>query len=214
MIWAMAAKIRVACVGDSITYGYGVPQRRTHGWPGVLQRLLGNGYRVENFGYSGATMLKNGNLPYWKTPDFEAATKFDPNIVIIMLGTNDTKPVNWTQYGSQFTADAEAMMRHFSHLTAHAKVYICTPPPIIHSNYGISEAMLAGGPIPDVRKAGRAMHISVIPIHADLSRFFETHGSQAYYQADGVHPNAAGQKRIAQIIFQSLRSVPPEPRKP
>ncbi|MGC9258693.1 MAG: GDSL-type esterase/lipase family protein [Phycisphaerae bacterium] len=203
---ATAAKIRVACVGDSITYGYGVPQRRVHGWPGVLQRLLGNGYQVANFGYSGATMLKNGNLPYWKTPDFEAATKFNPNIVIIMLGTNDTKPENWAQFGSQFTANAEAMIRHFSHLKARAKVYICTPPPIIHSNYGISEAMLARGPIPNIHKAGLATSIPVIRIHADLSRFFENHGATGYYQADGVHPNAAGQHRIAQIIFQFLQA--------
>ena len=68
---AVAGKIRVACVGDSITYGAGVPQRHTQGWPGELQQLLGTGYQVANFGHSGATMLKNGGLPYWKTPEFD-----------------------------------------------------------------------------------------------------------------------------------------------
>ncbi|MHB8211250.1 MAG: GDSL-type esterase/lipase family protein [Acidithiobacillus sp.] len=205
---AVAGKIRVACVGDSITYGAGVPQRHTQGWPGELQQLLGTGYQVANFGHSGATMLKNGALPYWKTPEYQAATSFNPNIVIIMLGTNDANTQNWSKFGSQFTANAEEMIRHFAQLKAHPKIYICTPPPIIHSNYGISEAMLIRGPIPDIYAAGHAMNVPVIPVYAELRRFFKTHGADVYYQADGVHPNAAGQKQIAQLIFQFLQRVP------
>lgn len=207
--FAASTKLRVACVGDSITYGYGVPQRRVHAWPEVLQRLLGSRYQVVNFGHSFATMLKKGNHPYWKTSTYEAATKFDPNIVIIMLGTNDTKLKNWTPYGSRFTANTEAMIRHFARLKAHPKIYICTPPPIIHSNYGITEAVLVQGPIPDIHKAARATHSSVIRLHADLMRWFTTHWSADDYQTDGVHPNATGQKLIAQFIFRSLH-VPAE----
>ncbi|MHB8236293.1 MAG: GDSL-type esterase/lipase family protein [Acidithiobacillus ferrivorans] len=205
---AVAGKIRVACVGDSITYGDGVPQRHTQGWPGKLQQLLGTGYQVANFGHSGTTMLKNGGLPYWKTAEYKAATSFDPNIVIIMLGTNDANSKSWSRLGSRFTADAEEMIRHFAQLKAHPKIYICTPPPIIHSNYGISEAMLIRGPISDIYTAGHAMNVPVIPVYAELRRFFKTHGADVYYQADGIHPNAAGQKQIAQLIFQFLQRVP------
>ena len=74
--------------------------RLARAWPGVLQKLVGKKYKSTDFGHSGATLLKKGNLPYWTTPQFKAATKFDPNIVIIMLGTNDTKPKNWKKYGS------------------------------------------------------------------------------------------------------------------
>ena len=96
-----AAPVRIACVGDSITWGYTITHDRlARAWPGVLQKLVGKKYKSEDFGHNGATLLKKGNLPYWTTPEFKGATKFDPNIVIIMLGTNDTKPQNWKKYGS------------------------------------------------------------------------------------------------------------------
>src|SRR4051812_7771397 len=87
-------KIKVACVGDSITFGAGIKDRDKNSYPAQLQGLLGSGYEVKNFGVSGATLLKEGDKPYWKEKAFEAAKKFEPNIVIIKLGTNDSKPQN------------------------------------------------------------------------------------------------------------------------
>ena len=87
---AMAAeKIRIACVGDSITFGAGVKNRTKNSYPVVLGKSLGDGYDVRNFGVSGATLLKKGDKPYWKLGDFKKATEFKPNIVIIKLGTNN-----------------------------------------------------------------------------------------------------------------------------
>src|SRR3954469_23880998 len=87
-----AEPIKIACVGDSITFGYGLQE--VEKYPAVLGKLLGDRYQIGNFGVNGATLLKKGDNPYWKVPAFQAATDFKPNIVVIKLGTNDTKAQN------------------------------------------------------------------------------------------------------------------------
>src|SRR3712207_5545352 len=82
---------RVACVGDSITYGAGVSGREKNSYPAVLGQWLGTKWDVRNFGVSGATLLKKGNRPYWKQQKFADALQFKPDVVIIKLGTNDSK---------------------------------------------------------------------------------------------------------------------------
>ena len=104
-----AEVVRVACVGDSITYGAGVANRGKNNYPKVLGGLLGAGYESRNFGVSGATLLKKGDLPYWRTGAFKAATEFKPHIVIIKLGTNDSKPQNW-KHRAQYAVDLAALV--------------------------------------------------------------------------------------------------------
>src|SRR5262245_51897609 len=101
--------ILVACVGDSITFGAGVENRETNCYPVVLGKLLGARYNVRNFGVSGATLLKNGDLSYWKLPQFDQLTDFAPQVVILALGTNDSKPQNWKN-GEQFAADLRDLL--------------------------------------------------------------------------------------------------------
>jgi lysophospholipase L1-like esterase len=107
-----ADKIRVACVGDSITFGAGVEKREVNNYPKVLGSLLGDKYEVRNFGVSGATLLSKGDHPYIKTGAYSDAKKFAPQIVIIKLGTNDTKPQNW-KHEADFLADATNMIKEF-----------------------------------------------------------------------------------------------------
>src|SRR5687768_14105445 len=87
--------VRVACVGDSITYGAGVSNRDRNCYPAVLQRLLGDGHDVRNFGVSGTTVLAKGDNPYTLQKVYQQAREFKPHVVVIALGTNDTKPQNW-----------------------------------------------------------------------------------------------------------------------
>ena len=55
--------IRVACVGDSITFGYGIKDRDKMSYPAQLGKRLGNKYEVRNFGVNGHTLLSKGNAP-------------------------------------------------------------------------------------------------------------------------------------------------------
>ncbi|NBP25408.1 MAG: hypothetical protein EBU81_12855, partial [Proteobacteria bacterium] len=80
--------IKVACVGDSITYGAGVEEREKNNYPKQLGELLGNRFEVRNFGRSGATLSRVGDLPYATTDEFKAALAWQPDMVILKLGTN------------------------------------------------------------------------------------------------------------------------------
>ena len=98
--------IKVACVGNSITFGNGLKNPVKDAYPGVLQCLLGNRYEVRNFGCSGATMLQNSNNPYWKTKAYQSAKQYNPDIVLIKLGTNDSKFENkahWKEFANDLS---------------------------------------------------------------------------------------------------------------
>jgi lysophospholipase L1-like esterase len=101
--------IRVACIGNSITDGFGIDMAGAYGYPAELQKLLGKDYWVKNFGVSSRTLLNKGDYPYMNEQAWRDALAFKPDVVIIKLGTNDSKPENW-QYGAEFQQDLEQML--------------------------------------------------------------------------------------------------------
>lgn len=188
--------VRVACVGDSITFGAGVEQREKNNYPKVLGDLLGGKYEVKNFGRSGATLLKQGDLPYWKTPEFKNATEFQPDIVVIKLGTNDSKPQNWA-HKEDFAADARALAEHFQTLPSRPKVFICLPVPVYQDKWGINEPVVKGEVIPVLQKVAREMKLPTIDLYTALS-------GKADMFPDKIHPNAAGAKVLAETVAKAL----------
>ena len=188
--------IRVACVGDSITFGAGIKDRKNDNYPVVLGRSLGERFEVRNFGVSGATLLKDGDFSYWKTPAFKAATEFDPHVVVIKLGTNDTKPQNW-KHADEYTADYEAMIDHFAALPAKPKIWLCSPAPVYQTRWGISEKSVVEGVIPKVQALARRKGLPVIDLYAVLS-------DKPEMFPDKIHPNAAGAKLMAEAVEAAI----------
>ena len=129
---AKPVPVRVACVGNSITYGMLVEDRERNCYPAVLGRMLGAGYDVRNFGHSGATLLNKGHNPYTKTKEYAEAIAFRPDIVVIHLGINDTDPRNWPNFRDEFIPDYAALIESFREANPAAKVYICRMTPIPH----------------------------------------------------------------------------------
>lgn len=86
-------KIKVSCIGNSVTYGYLLPEREVNAYPAQLQRLLGEKYAVANFGKSGATLLRKGHRPYTEQEEYRQALEYAGDMVVIHLGLNDTDPV-------------------------------------------------------------------------------------------------------------------------
>lgn len=192
--------VRVACVGDSITFGAGVENRDRNNYPAVLGKCLGERFETRNFGVSGATLLKAGDHPYWKTKSFEEAMAYEPDVVVIKLGTNDSKPQNWKNKG-QFEGDLGAMIEQFRRLKTRPRIWVCLPVPVYQDRWGINEAVVRDEVIPAIRKVAERRAVPTIDLHAAMS-------NRPEWFPDGVHPNALGAANMAQVIGYTLVDHP------
>ncbi len=190
-----AGPLRVACVGDSITQGVHV--RGEDNYPSTLGKLLGERYQVRNFGFLGGSVMNVPDRPYSACPEFKEATAFNPDIVIFMLGTNDSKPDQW-KHKERFKPDLLALLDRFAGLPAKPKIWLCTPP-WVAKQYpaGHDEAILNGEIIPVIRAVAAEKKLPLIDMHA----LFE--GKPELF-ADGVHPNADGCAVLAKAAHQAL----------
>lgn len=194
---AFQGRTRVACVGDSITAGSGLADPGNAAYPAVLGKLLGSAYEVRNFGVSGATLLKDGDLAYARTPEYQEALEFLPEVVVIALGTNDSKPQNW-RFRNTFERDAYAMVRSFLTLPSRPIVYVCAPPPVFQSRWGITADIVGREIVPRLR---RMCALEGWPL-IDLQVAFR--GSAESFP-DGIHPNAVGAAQLASSVEAAFR---------
>lgn len=192
-----ARTIKIACVGDSITYGAAVENREKNNYPRVMGQMLGDGYAVKNFGVNAATLLKKGDKPYWNLKAFKDASNFQPNIVVIKLGTNDSKPHNWKLGAKAYEADLRAMVKHFMSLKSKPKVYLCTPAPVARDRWGINEKTVRTEVEPIIRKVAKDNKLTVIEVNKALKPHLKLF-------PDGIHPNAAGAKILAETVKKSV----------
>ena len=206
--------IRVACIGNSITDGSGIDMASMHGYPASLQQLLGKEYWVKNFGVSGRTMLNKGDRPYMKEMAWRDALAFQPDIVIIKLGTNDSKPQNW-QHGAEFKQDLVQMITTLNPELAQlpknkkkrakalaevkTQIFLCTPIPAFKSTWNINDSVIVNGVIPVQQEVAKEYGLQVIDLHT----LFANDGDKMV--ADGIHPNADGARRMAEIIVDALK---------
>ncbi|WP_428331514.1 GDSL-type esterase/lipase family protein [Mucilaginibacter sp.] len=191
--------LKVACIGNSVTYGYGLKNRERECYPAQLQNLLGKGYIVKNFGHSGATLLKKGHNPYYKTPEFADAIGFKPDIAIIDLGLNDTDPRDWPDYHDEFEADYAWLIGAFKQSNPGVKIYICRLTPIFSGHPRFKSGTRdwywqIQGLIPYI---SRTNHVSLIDLH------------QPFYArpdlfADNLHPDQEGAYIMATTIHQAI----------
>ncbi len=186
---------RIACVGDSITQGYGLRSPDRDSYPSVLRRLLAGKAMVGNFGISGTTILKNGDSPYWKQWAFARAKQFAPDIVVIGLGANDSKPGNWT-HADEIAGDTAALVKAFRELPSQPKVVLVLPAPVFKPAFGITEELLAKVRLlvaTGATQAGATV-VESVPV-------FATH--EAWF-LDGVHPNEEGAAALARLVADHL----------
>ncbi|MCR5818537.1 MAG: alpha/beta hydrolase fold domain-containing protein [Prevotella sp.] len=214
--------IRVACIGNSITDGMGIDMSERLGYPAQLQRILGSGYDVKNFGVSARTMLNKGDYPYmneqaWKDAlGFLAPGKKDgsSDIVIIKLGTNDSKDYNW-KYGSEFEADMQQMVDSLCPMVPvlnkkgkptkkmkradSPRIFLCTPIKPVSDRWGISGNCITNEVIPAIRRVAEKNGLTII----DLNSLFSI--DDGNMQGDGIHPTDKGARRMAEIIADAIK---------
>ncbi|MDR3010632.1 MAG: GDSL-type esterase/lipase family protein [Sphingobacterium sp.] len=123
-------RIKIACIGNSVTFGYGLGNPVEDSYPSQLQALLGQRFEVRNFGHSGATLLRKGHRPYYKTEEYRKALDFKPDVAIIHLGLNDTDPRNWPNYKNSFASDYATLIDSIRSVNPSVQIYICRLTPI------------------------------------------------------------------------------------
>ena len=189
--------VRVACIGNSITDGSGVDMQEHFAYPAQLQKKLGNDYFVKNYGVSARTMLQQGDHPYMKEMAWEDAKAFNPNVVIIKLGTNDSKDLNW-KYGYNYQADLQAMIDTLDTLPARPIIFLATPIPAFKNTWTINDSIIGNVISPIIKKVARHNHCEVIDFHT----LFAPYG--AMVQPDGIHPTAEGCGKMADIVSEAF----------
>jgi sialate O-acetylesterase len=194
-------KIRVACIGNSVTFGYKIKNREVDCYPAQLQKMLGDKYEVRNFGYSGATLLRKGHKPYWEKDVFAQAKEFEANIVIIHLGLNDTDPRNWPNYKDEFKKDYYDLIDTFRNLKSSkdTKVWICRLTPIFnqHRRFKSGTRDWFWQIQAQIEQIAKVKATGLIDLHTPLY-------SRPDLFPDALHPNAEGAKILATSVYQEV----------
>ena len=191
--------VKVACIGDSITDGHGIDLRDVNGYPAQMQKMLGTGYNVRNFGISARTLMNSGDLPYMNESIWEDALAFNPDVVVIMLGTNDSKEYNRGHIKKDFEGDLKKMLKALKALPSQPKIYLCKPIPAVSDNWTISETVIAEEIVPILEKAVKKEKLEgIIDLHAALE------GHPEMMLEDGIHPNTAGVRKMAETVAKVI----------
>ena len=182
---------RIVCIGDSITEGAGIFHQNKYSYPTRLDSLLGGSFQVLNSGKGGTTLQKEGDFSYWNTKEFANIFAFEPDMVIIKLGTNDTKPQNWNS--ERFKVDYQALIDTLKSLPNAPEIIMCIPVPVFATQWGINDSTLNAGVIPVIKQIANENKIELIDLNSPLKNRHDLF-------PDHIHPNEEGTKEIAQII--------------
>ena len=194
----------VVCIGDSITYGSGVIlTRETEAWPALLEAELGENWQVLNYGLNGRTLLHDGDAPYIREGFWQKALNAEAEICIIMLGTNDSKPQNWDGHAGVYREDYLALITTYREKHPDTEIWLMQPPKCFPERstgrivYNISDDNIREeicGIVAEVAEETRCGLINLYTLTEDHPEWF----------ADGVHPNAEGNRHIAEEVFRNI----------
>lgn len=189
---------RVACIGDSLTWGYLLPDPRRQSYPAILQELLDADYEVRNFGCNGASVRCDADLPYVETMVYGESRAWNPDIVLLMLGSNDATPWGWDAVA--FRDDYERLVTSYRELPSLPRVILIAPIRMFlvmgMTFGGLSPEILEEGVRPVIHEVAEECELQCI----DLVDLF----TDARYCHDGVHPNAEGVRLMGEAIYREF----------
>lgn len=206
---AKEGQIKVACVGDSITYGHGITGWAENNYPAQLQKLLGDDYHVANFGSSGACVNPEGDQPYISREVYQNGLDYEADVLVFMLGTNDAKPENWTNVEDFMKDYKELLDSYLTGVNPPSKIYV-----------GLcAEAYYTKEHDPATGIAGYDIQPAIVDeIAAELTAYFEqyeatvtiidihglTEAHPEWFAKDGIHPNNDGARAMAELVSEYI----------
>ncbi len=207
-VYSQAHKVRMAMMGNSITYGAQLTSPATECYPAQLSEMLSGIYgdtcEIMNYGVSGRTMMRSAENPLWIESQFMSALQYVPDICLILLGTNDSKPYRWDAWGDEFLDDYLAMIDTFKFRNPNTKFIACYPPPIWEGHpYGTTfenshnDSIVVNCVMPAIDTVVEQTGAILIDFHTpfvDSLNLFP----------DKLHPNVEGQRMMAEILFDTI----------
>lgn len=193
------SKIKVACIGNSITYGMNLKDRENDSYPAVLQNLLGDKYEVRNFGKNGVTLLYKGHRPYINQTEFHQALEFKPDIVVIHLGLNDTDPRDFPDYGDNFVKDYVSLVDSFKRENSKVRIILANLTPLHARHKRFKSGTRAWRDsirkfIPEIAKI----------TGSELIDFGEILKDRQNLLPDGIHPDKIGASLLSEAMFGAI----------
>ncbi|AYW47219.1 hypothetical protein C7K38_01810 [Tetragenococcus osmophilus] len=190
---------RVAAVGDSITYDLYVVSNEDEFYPQQLDDLLGEGYAVHNFGVSNYAAQASSDFPYDTTDEYQESLDFEPEVVIIMLGTNDTKETNWNG-SEQFKEEYIELLENYRDLSSVSRIILASPPAAF-----LEGTVISGAIDPDKMKTvGDAVEEVAEEFELEFVDVYEETVNHPEYFPDGIHPNEEGSAALADLFYQQI----------
>ncbi len=190
--------IRVTCIGDSITWGFTLLNPWRQSYPALLQEKLGPGYEVRNFGYNDAAARFDADTPYVSKRAYRESLAWNPDIVLLMLGTNDTKSRNWDP--EIFRRDYRRIVESYRALPSAPRVILIAPIRVFPVGgipiLGVLPENMENGVRPAIRALAAEMELELV----DLQDLF----TDRRYCRDGVHPQRAGTQMLADAIWSGI----------
>lgn len=187
--------IKIACVGDSITFGSKLEFRERDCYPNVLNNMLQPNYTVHNFGVSGACTINDGNQPYIKENTYVESLAYQPDIVLLMLGTNDSKTQNWNP--QSFKRDYLILIKKYQALNSKPKIFLMTTIPGFEDLWFMQCSIIEKQILPMIYDIAKAMNLDVIDTYTPFI-------DKPELTTDNIHPNSAGAKLLAEIVSKEF----------
>lgn len=195
-------QIKIACAGDSTTYGHGISDWPKNNYPTVLQNLLGDAYHVNNYGVSSFAVQESADRSYRTLPHYQESLDYDADYVVFMMGSNDPKPENW-KGADAFKTDLLSLLDTYG----DTEIILCTLPAAFFldgqtegvTNHDIQPLIVEE--IAEItREVAAERGYTLIDIHALTAQHPE------WFEKDGVHPSNEGAAAIAQEVYTVISS--------
>lgn len=187
--------IKVAAVGDSLTYGYGLEMRERDAYPCILADKLGPHYQVSNFGLSGRSLQSTSDYPYLAEKNAQLSLQSEADIVIIMIGSNDSRGSYWNR--ERFFEEYRKMAEQYRGMPSQPDVYLVIPPYVPTSRFGLNNQIIEEDLQVIIPQIGKELDLPVINLYPLTKR-------QAAYYSDGLHLTPLGNQVIAKEIYRHL----------
>lgn len=195
-------QIKIACAGDSTTYGHGISGWPKNNYPAVLQNLLGDAYHVNNYGVSSFAVQESADRSYRTLPHYQESLAYDADYVVFMMGSNDSKPVNW-KGADAFKTDLLSLLDTYG----DAQIILCTLPAAFFlegQTEGVTNHDIQPLIVDEIAEITRGVAAergyTLIDIHALTAQHPE------WFAKDGVHPSNEGAAAIAQEVYTVISS--------